>query len=101
MTGVQTCALPICFDTKLRAPISQGISSLTIDKILEAGFDRIVYIIPHNLSDVELIKVKRKQVMNELIDRERRKQFSRKGGKTKRTKSKTKKSKRKSRKYKK
>ena len=62
---------------------------------------RIVYIIPHNLSDVELIKVKRKQVMNELIDRERRKQFSRKGGRTKRNKGKTKKSKRKSRKYKK
>ena len=87
------------FDTKLRAPIMQGISSLTIDKILEAGFDRIVYIIPHNLSDVELIKVKRKQVMNELIDRERRKQFSRKGGRTKRNKGK--KNKRKSRKYKK
>lgn len=89
------------FDTKLRAPISQGISSLTIDKILEAGFDRIVYIIPNNLSDVELMRVKRKQVMNELIDRERRKQFSRKGGKTKRNKCKKGKGKRKSRKYKK
>jgi hypothetical protein len=74
------------FDAKLRAPISEGISSMTIDRIIEAGFDRIVYIIPNNLSDVEREKEKRKQVMNELVDRDRRKQFSRKGGSKKRKK---------------
>jgi hypothetical protein len=92
------------FDAKLRAPISQGISTMTIDRIIEGGFDRIVYIIPNNLSDVEREKVKRKQVMNELIDRDRRKkitQNARVGGK-KNKKRKTKKiNKRKSRKYKK
>ena len=74
------------FDAKLRAPISEGISSMTIDRIIEAGFDRIIYIIPNNLSDVEREKEKRKQVMNELVDRDRRKQFSRKGGKSKKNK---------------
>ncbi len=92
------------FDTKLRAPISQGISSMTIDRIIEAGFDRIVYIIPNNLSDVEREKVKRKQVMNELIDRDRRKKYmqsARVGGKKNKKRKTRKINKRKSRKYKK
>lgn len=92
------------FDAKLRAPISQGISTMTIDRIIEAGFDRIVYIIPNNLSDVEREKVKRKQVMNELIDRDRRKkitQNARVGGKKNRKRKTKKINKRKSRKYKK
>lgn len=77
------------FDKKLKAPISQGISTMTIDKIVEAGFDRISYILPNILSDQEVERVRRRNVMNELLERNMRKMYNltRRGGKRHKRKS--------------
>lgn len=56
------------YDTELKAPIHNGILSMTLNKMVDAGFDRVVYILPNIFPD-DLHRVKHRRVMNQLKER--------------------------------
>lgn len=70
-------------DTELRAAVRDGIATATFNNMIEAGIDRIIYILPNHLPN-ELHKVRHKKIMNELIESKTRRTKRSKGGKSRR-----------------